>query len=81
LTEDQEQSLIKWILDLDKRVLPPRSSMVRVIANIIFSQHGNQQVGEKWVYNLVQRRAERKSRFSRKYKYKRAKCEDSKIIK
>jgi hypothetical protein len=50
------------------------------MANILLVQHGNQQVGEKWVYNLVQRRAELKSRFSRRYNYERAKCEDLKII-
>jgi hypothetical protein len=50
------------------------------MANILLAQHGNQQVGEKWVYNLVQRRSELKSRFSRRYNYERAKCEDQKII-
>ena len=39
-----------------------------------------QQVGENWVYNLVQRRSELKSRYSRRYNYERAKCEDPKII-
>ena len=37
LSENEEESLIKWILDLDKRGLPPRTSMVRDIANILLS--------------------------------------------
>jgi hypothetical protein len=50
------------------------------MANYLLSQHGNQQVGEKRVYNLVQRRPEIESKFSRRYNYERAKCEDPKII-
>jgi hypothetical protein len=80
LTKSEEDSLIKWILDLDKRGLPPRPSMVQDMANILLTQYGNQHVGENWVYNLVQRRTELKSRFSRRYNYERAKCEDPKII-
>jgi hypothetical protein len=80
LTESEEESLVKWILDLDKRELPPRPSLVREMANYLLIQHRDQQIGEKWVYNLVQRRSELKSRFSQKYNYEHAKCEDPKII-
>ena len=46
----------------------------------MLSQRGNQQVGENWVTNLIKRRPEIDSKFSRKYNYERAKCEDTKII-
>ncbi|EED18891.1 pogo transposable element, putative [Talaromyces stipitatus ATCC 10500] len=62
------------------RGLPPRHSLVREMANHLLLQRGNQQVGENWVYNLVKRRPEIESNFSRKYNYERAKCEDPKII-
>ncbi|EED11600.1 conserved hypothetical protein [Talaromyces stipitatus ATCC 10500] len=80
LSKSEEESLVKWILDLDKRGLPPRHSLVREMADYLLSQRGNQQVGEKWVYNLIRRRPEIESKFSRKYNYERAKCEDPKII-
>jgi hypothetical protein len=80
LSTNEEESLVRWILDLDKRGLPPRPSLVRHMANHLLSQHTNQQVGENWVYKLVKRHPELKSRFSRRYNYERAKCEDIKII-
>jgi hypothetical protein len=46
LSQFEEESLIKWILDLDKQGLPPQPTLVREIANYLLSQHGNQQVGE-----------------------------------
>jgi hypothetical protein len=80
LTQFEEESLVKWVLDLDRRGLPPRHSLVRDMANHLLSQHGDQRVGDKWVYNLIQRRPEIDSKFSRRYNYERAKCEDPKII-
>ncbi|EED20106.1 conserved hypothetical protein [Talaromyces stipitatus ATCC 10500] len=79
LTQSKEGSLVKWISDLDKCGLSPRCSLVREMANCLLSQRGNQQVGERWVYNLIQRRPEIESRFSRKYNYERAKCKYPKI--
>ncbi|EED11564.1 conserved hypothetical protein [Talaromyces stipitatus ATCC 10500] len=56
-------------------MIPPRHSLVREMVNYLLSQHGNQQV-----YNLVKRRPEIESKFSRKYNYEGAKCEDPKMI-
>ena len=83
LTETEEETLRKWILDLDDRGAAPRPSTVREIANILLAARGNtpvETVGEKWVYNFVKRNPELSTRFSRRYNYERAKCEDPKII-
>ena len=69
------------MLDLDRRGLPPRHSLVQEMANYILQQHGDQRVGKNWVSNLVKRRPEIDSKYSRRYNYERAKCEDPKIIK
>ena len=81
LGQFEEDSLVKWVLDLDRRGLPPRHSLVQEMANYILQQHGDQRVGKNWVSNLVKRRPEIDSKYSRRYNYERAKCEDPKIIK
>ena len=54
------------------------------MADILLSKRGHTTtttVGDKWVYNFVKCHDMLKSRFSRRYNYQRAKCEDPKIIK
>ncbi|EED11514.1 conserved hypothetical protein [Talaromyces stipitatus ATCC 10500] len=80
LTQSEEDSLVKWVLDLDRRGLFPRHSLVREMVNYLLQQHGKSQVGKNWVTNLIKRRPEIDSKFARKYNYERAKCEDPKII-
>ena len=80
MTQSEEDSLVKWVLDLDRRGLPPRHSLVREMANYILLQHGKPQVGKNWVTNLIKRCPEIDSKFARKYNYECAKCEDLKII-
>jgi hypothetical protein len=84
LTEIEEQSLEKWIFSMDSRGSAPRPSMVREMANVLLEKRGItpvSSVGEKWVYNFVKRRPLLSSRFSKRYNYERAKCEDPKVIK
>ncbi|ODM16895.1 hypothetical protein SI65_07860 [Aspergillus cristatus] len=53
------------------------------MANLLLAKRGEspiQTVGEKWVYNFINRQPELKTRFSRRYDYQRAKCEDLKVI-
>jgi hypothetical protein len=82
LTEIEEESLEKWILSMDSRGSAPRPSMVREMANLLEKRGTTPviSVGEKWVYNFVKRLPLLSSRFSKRYNYERAKCEDPKII-
>ncbi|KAL3707903.1 hypothetical protein TMatcc_005885 [Talaromyces marneffei ATCC 18224] len=58
MTQYEEESLQKWILDLDKRGLPPRPSLVQDMANLLLSQREDEHVSEKWVYRFVNRHPE-----------------------
>ena len=83
LTETEEESLEKWILSMDLRGAAPRPSIVREMADLLLQKRGTTpvlSVGEKWVYNFIKRRPLLSSRFSKRYNYERAKCEDPKII-
>ena len=75
--------LVYWVLSLDQRGVAPRPTNFREMATILLAKRGEPiptTVGDKWVCNLVQRKDELKSRFSRLYNYQRAKCEDPKLL-
>jgi len=95
LTQNEEASLEQWIISMDERGLPLRIDTVRQMANLLLQKRvENQvtgqvtdspdltdlQVGKNWVRNFVQRHNTLQSRFTRKYDYQRAKCEDPTII-
>jgi hypothetical protein len=83
LTELEEESLQKWILSMDSRRAAPRPTIVREIANLLLEKRGSipvLSVGQNWVTKFVKRCPLLSSRFSERYNYERAKCEDPKII-
>ena len=84
LTPSEEETLIRWILSIDKRGFPPRPSTAAEMANILLSNRGSshttKRVGKNWVSTFIQRHPELKTCFSRRYNYQRAKCEDRTII-
>jgi hypothetical protein len=84
LTPAEEETLIQWILSMDKRGFPLRPATVTEKANLLISNRGSepieQHVGERWIYGFLNRHPEVKTRFSRRYDYQRAKCEDPKVI-
>lgn len=84
LTITEEETLLQWILSRDRRGMPPRPAAVQDMANILLSERspaGTQlHVGKNWVSTFINRHEELKTRYSRRYNYQRAKCEDQKVI-
>jgi hypothetical protein len=83
LTQNEEESLEKWILNMDARGAAPRPSMVADMANLLLAKRGEtpiQTVGQNWVTNYVKRHPGLSSRYSKRYNYERAKMEDPKVI-
>ena len=84
LTKEEEESLVQWILSMDQHGAAPRLSHIQDMANILLSNRGLsniQPIGQNWVYKFIKRHDQLKTKFSRRYNYQRAKCEDPKLIK
>jgi hypothetical protein len=80
LTNLEEVTIVEYILDLDSRSFPPRLSGVRDMANRLLADRNASPVGPRWASNFVKRQKELSTRFTRRYDYQRALCEDPKII-
>jgi len=68
------------ILELDSQGFPPSLSHVEDMANQLLDQRGAPPVGRNWTSNFIRRHPELKTRFTRKYDYQRALCEDPSLI-
>jgi hypothetical protein len=83
MTPNEEESLLQWIFSMDQRGCPPRPAHVHEMANILLAQRNPTSpptIGKNWVTKFIKRQPEIKSRYSRRYNYERAKCEDPKVI-
>ena len=80
LVDIEESCVVRYILELDSQGLPPRLSNVEDMANRLLDQRGASRVGRNWTSNFVRRHPELKTRFTRKYDYQRALCEDPILI-
>lgn len=80
LTSTEEETLIRYVLDLDSRGFPPRIDDVKDMADLLLTTRHVKPVGKQWAYRLVRRRPELKTRFSRAYDFQRALCEDPALI-
>ena len=81
LTKLEEEAIIRYVLKLGTRSFPPRLSDVEEMANQLLRVRDASPVGVNWSSNFVKRQPELRTRYSRKYDYQRAKCEDRKAIK
>ena len=80
LTDLEEQTIVQYIIELDARSFPPRLSGVEDMANHLLRERDAPPVGQLWAHRFVKRQPELRTRYTRRYDYQRAKCEDPKVI-
>ena len=80
LTESEENAIIQYVTELSTRSFPPRLRGVEEMANQLLRVRDAPPVGKLWAHNFVKRQPELCTRWSRKYDYQRARCEDPKLI-
>ena len=80
LTDLEEKTIVQYVIELYKRAFPIRLSSVEDMANQLLHVRDAPSVGKRWAYNFVKRQEEIDTRWTRRYDYQRAKCEDLKVI-
>ena len=65
----EEETFVRYILDLDSRGFPSRINDVRDMANLLCKIRYVKSVDKQWSYNFIQRRPEFKIRFLRIYDF------------
>lgn len=58
LTSYEEDSIVRYVIDLDSRSFPPRLSGVREMADRLLRERDAPRVGTNWAANFVRRRSE-----------------------
>jgi hypothetical protein len=80
LSDQEEQTIVQFLLNLDSQGFPSRLLYVEEIANSLLANRNAPPIGKNWTYNFIKRQPELKTHLFRKYDYQRAKCEDPSII-
>ena len=80
LTDLEEKTIVQYIIELCIRAFHPRLCYVEDMANRLLRERDAPPVGIRWAHNFVKCQLELRTRFTRKYDYQRAKCEDPKVI-
>ena len=82
LSATEESTLSVWILDMDKHGLPLQLSIVCHLAQLLVSAClPSTTIGENWVNHYVKHHPELRSKYTQKYDYQCARCEDYGLIK
>jgi hypothetical protein len=80
LSSIEEQSLVEWILDLDRCGFPPNIIDVRRMADVLLANCGQDPpplpVGKCWVNRFIRRQSELQTKWNRKFHSQRVRCED-----
>ena len=80
LTDLEEQTIVQYTIELSARAFPPRLRGVEDMANHLRRERDAPPVGQRWAHNFVKRQPELRTRYTRRYDYQRAKCEDPKVV-
>ena len=80
LTDLEEQTIVQYVVELYTRAFPPRLGDVEDMANQLRRARNAPPVGKRWAHNFVKRQDDLRTRYTRRYDYQRAKCEDPKVI-
>ena len=85
-TRLEEESIQDWLVSMDRRGAALTISMLRDMASLLLQSRGSSfsstppTVGKNWPTEFIKRHPGLKTRFSRKYDYKRAENENPAII-
>lgn len=71
-----ENLLKEWIISADERGLAPQFKIVRRMAAIL----AQKDIGVNWVKRFINRHEDIRSKYTKRYDYQRALCEDPKKI-
>jgi hypothetical protein len=80
LTRIEEETIVQYIIELSTRAFSPRLRGVEDMANQLLRVRDAPPVGKLWAHRFVKRQPELRTRWTRRYDYQRAKCEDPKVI-
>jgi hypothetical protein len=80
LTDSEEEAIVQYITELYMRSFPPRLRGVEDMANYLLHVRDAPPVGKLWAHNFIKCQPELRTRWTRRYDYQRAKCEDPKVI-
>jgi hypothetical protein len=76
LTQNEEDTIARRVIDLDSRAFPPRLRYVEEMANVLRRVRDAQPVGKNWVANFIRRRPDLRTRLNRRIDYIRTFNED-----